>query len=136
VALPEEVAMDPITVILSALAVAGGKVGGQAIQDGYSALKSLILSKFGRDQPKLEERIDDYVDDQETFQKPAEKALRDAGADADQEVVDRAVALLRQAEAARSGVTGGLVGEINAKGVVVAGTIIGDVNQRIDGPDQ
>jgi hypothetical protein len=125
--------MDPITVILSALAVAGGKVGGQAIQDGYNALKSLILSKFGRDQPRLEERIDDYVDDQETFRKPAEKALRDAGAGADQEVVDRAVALLRQAEAAKSGVTGGLVGEINARGVVVAGTIIGDVNQRIDG---
>jgi hypothetical protein len=121
--------MDPITVILSALAVAGGKVGGQAVQDGYNALKSLILSKFGRNQPRLEERIDDYVDDQETFRKPAEKALRDAGAD--QEVVDRAVALLQQAEAARPGVTGGLVGEINAKGVVVAGTIIGDVNQRI-----
>jgi hypothetical protein len=125
--------MDPITVILSALAVAGGKVGGQAIQDGYNALKSLILSRFGHDQPRLEDRIDDYVDDQEIFQKPAEKALRDAGIGADQEVVDRAVALLRQAEAARPGVTGGLVGQINAKGVVVAGTIVGDVNQRIDG---
>jgi hypothetical protein len=126
--------MDPITVILSALAVAGGKVGGQAIQDGYNGLKSLILRKFGRDQPKLEERIDDYVADQETFQKPAEKALREAGASADQEVVDRAVDLLRQAEAASPGVSGGLVGQINAQGVVVAQTIIGDINQQFGGP--
>lgn len=123
--------MDPITVILSALAVAGGKVGTQAIQDGYAGLKSLILRKFGRNQPKLEERIDDYVTDQDTFQKPAEKALRDAGVGADQEVVDRAVELLRQAEADKPGVTGGLVGQINAQAVVVAQTIRGDVNQSI-----
>jgi hypothetical protein len=128
--------MDPITVILSALAVAGGKVGGQAIQDGYNALKSLILRKFGRDQPRLEERIDDYVADQETFQKPAEKALREAGVDSDREVVDRAVELLRQAEAARPGVTGGMVGQINAQGVIVAQTIIGNINQQFGGPGQ
>jgi hypothetical protein len=125
-------AVDPITVILSALAVAGGKVGAQAIQDGYAALRSLILRRFGRSQPKLEERIDDYVADQETFQKPAEKALRDAGAGTDQEVIDRAVELLRQAEADEPGITGGLVGQINAKGVVVAQTIHGGVHQTID----
>ena len=121
--------MDPITVILSALAVAGSKVADQAIRDGYAGLKALILKKFGKAQPKLEERIDDYVEDQETFERPAEKALRDAGVAADQEVVDRAVELLRAAEASQPGVTGGLVGQINARNVVVAQQIFGNVNQ-------
>lgn len=125
--------MDPITIILSALAVAGGKVGSQAIQDGYAALRSLILRKFGRGQPKLEERIDDYVADQKTFQTPAEKALHDAGVGSDQEVIDRAVELLRQAEADRPGVTGGLVGQINAQGVIVGQTIYGGAHQTISG---
>ena len=120
---------------LSALAVAGGKVGGQAIQDGYNALKSLILSKFRSRQPRLEEHIDGYVADQ-TTREQAETALREAGAAGDQEVVDRAVALLRQAEAASPGISGGLVGQINAQGVIVAHTISGPINQQFGGPPQ
>lgn len=128
--------MDPVSVILSALAVAGAKVAGQAIQDGYTGLKSLIVRKFGRSQPKLEERIEDYVADQETYEKPAEKALRDAGVGADQEVIDRAVELLRRAEAVQPGVTGGLVGQINAQGVIVARQIFGNVHQSFGGETQ
>jgi hypothetical protein len=126
--------MDPITVILSALAIAGGKVGTQAIQDGYAGLKSLILRKFGHTQPRLEERIDHYVADQDTYRKPAEKALRDVRADADQQVIDYAVEVLRRAEALNPGVTGGLVGQINAQGVVVAKQIFGGVRQNFGGP--
>lgn len=121
--------MDPVTVILSALAVAGAKVGDQVVRDGYTGLKALILHKFGQGRPKLEERIDDYVADQETFKKPAEKELTEAGVAADQEVVDRAVELLRAAERAQPGVTGGLVGQINARNVVVANQIYGGVHQ-------
>jgi hypothetical protein len=122
--------MDPITVILAALAVAGGKVADQAIRDGYAGLKALILRKFGHAGPKLEERIDDYVDDQDTFEKPAAKALREAGVDADQEIFDRAVELLKSAEAKQPGVTGGLVGQINARNVIVAQHIHGDIHQN------
>ena len=128
--------MDPITVILSALAVAGGKVADTAIADGYQGLKSLILRKFGRAQPKLEERIDDYVADQETFEKPAEKALRDAGADGDQEVIDRSLELLRQAEAVEPGVTGIRIETLNATNAVIARDIHGGVQQTSSGTGQ
>jgi hypothetical protein len=129
--------MDPITVILSALAVAGGKVATQAIQDGYDALKSLILRRYGREQPRLEERIDDYVDDQETYQKPAEKALREAGAGEDREVVDQALELLRQAEAVQPGVTGFQINNLTATNVAFAGRDIrGGVHQSSSGPSR
>jgi len=121
--------MDPITIILTALATAGGKVAGDAIGDAYAGLKRLIVQKFGAKDARLEQHIADYVDDPETYEKPAAKALRNVGAGDDQELVDRAVEVLRQAEEAQPGVTGGLVGQINASGgVVVAGTIHGGVH--------
>jgi hypothetical protein len=92
--------------------------------------------KFGRSQPKLEERLDDYVADQDTYQKPAEKALRDAGADADQEVIEQAVELLRRAEAVAPGVTGIEIGKLHATNVVVAQRIDGGVHQSSSGPGQ
>lgn len=122
--------MDPVTVILGALSVAGAKLGDQIIKDGYAGLKALIVRKFGAAQPKLQEHIDAYTEDPDTWEKPVAKALRDAGVDRDQEVVDVAAELLKAAENAQPGVTGGLVGQINAANgrIVVANRIEGGVH--------
>lgn len=121
--------MDPLTVIVSALAVGVGTVADQAIRDAYAGLRALIIRKFGARHPGLQERIDEHAEDPENRRDGIDNALRDAAVDRDQEVVTLATELLKLAEAVQPGVSGGLVGQINAQGgrVVVAETIHGGV---------
>ena len=126
--------MDPMTVLLSALALAGNAVqpiADQAVKDAYAGLKALIVNRFGPKNPKIERTLEVQAEDPETFKPSTEKALRDVGADRDQEVIDAATRLLKQAEQTRPGITGGMVDQINAQGgrvVVIHGDFRGTLN--------
>jgi hypothetical protein len=133
--------MDPLTILLSALSVASaalGPVADQAIKDGYAGLKELIIRKFGGKKPELAQVLDQHEKRPDVYNPAAEAALKQVGADQDQEILDKATELLKRAEAAQPGVTGGLVGQINAAGgrVVVAETIHGGVRMgnEVDKP--
>ena len=92
--------MDPLNIILSALALGGTTlqpIKDQAIKDGYVGLKSLVLNKFKQSAPELENRL--------AKREEAAKVLQEVGADQDQEVVDRATNLLKLAKARHSGNT-------------------------------
>ena len=126
--------MDPMTVLLSALALAGPAlkpVADQAVKDAYAGLKALLVARFGTMNPKLERTLDIHAEDPETFKPSTEKLLRDVGAERDQEVIDAATSLLKQAEGAQPGVTHGMVDQINAEGgrvVVIGGDFSGTLN--------
>ncbi len=123
-----------MTVILGALVAGGASAAQTAVADAYAGLKALISRKFGSAQPGLDQVLEQHAGDPDLYRLVAQRVLRDVGADRDQEVVDTATALLEQAEAATPGLTGGLVGQINAQGgriVVVGRDMHGDI--RMDG---
>jgi hypothetical protein len=121
--------MDPMSVLLPALSLAGSAlnpIADEAIRDGYRGLRALLIRKFGDSHPRLEEKLDEYADDPETYAKPTAKLLSQIGADQDQEVVDCATDLLRAGEKVQPGVSGGLVGQIDARGgkvTVISGNV-------------
>jgi hypothetical protein len=126
--------MDPLTVIVSALSLAGAAlqpVAEQAIKDGYAGLKALLIRKFGGVEPELAQVLDQHERRPEVYKPAAENLLRTVGADRDQEVVDAATALLKHAEQTQPGISGGLVGQINAQGgqvAVVQGNVHGGIH--------
>jgi hypothetical protein len=129
--------MDPITVLLSALSLAGTAlkpIAHEVIKDGYAGLKELIIRKFGGKEPELAQVLDLNEKRPDVYKPAVEATLKQVGADQDQEIIDRAMELLKRAEAAQPGVTGGLVGQINAAGgrVVVAETIHGGLRMGDD----
>ncbi len=91
--------MDPVTLILSALAagaVAGAKdTAAEAVRDGYGALKRLVRGRLGGD-ISHEVALENYEKDPEIWKEPLKKALTDVGADRDEGIIEQARALLEQ----------------------------------------
>src|SRR5215510_3625546 len=104
--------MDPITVIMGGLSLAGTlakPISDQVVKDGYAGLKSLIVHRFGTKDPSVETTLAKFEQKPEVWKEPMRDVLQEVGADKDQEVIDHATELVRKAEAAQPGITGGLV---------------------------
>ena len=122
--------VDPVSLILLALA-AGAAAGvkdtaSQAIKDGYAALKRLVSSRVAK-QPTGELVVAQHAADPETWQAPLRKALTDADASNDQELVTAAQELMELIDP--QGTRAGSY-TITASGdrAVAAQTIIGNVS--------
>lgn len=123
--------MEPVTVIVGAL-VAGAaaalkSTAEQAVKDAYAGLKRLVLDRC-RHKADVAQAVVELESKPDSAGRKAtlQEELAAAGVDKDQEVVDCAVALLKEAEKQNPGITGGLVGQINAAGgkvVVVGGNV-------------
>jgi hypothetical protein len=128
--------MDPITVIATALTL-GAQIALKstvetAAKDAYAGLKAVVLRKVGK-QPDAASSIEavENKPDSAARKEILVEALTTAGAHRDQEVVDRATDLLKLLETRSPGVTGGLVGQINAAGgkvLVLSGGNHGTIN--------
>jgi hypothetical protein len=99
--------MEPITTtILAALAAgaaaAAKDTAGAAIKDAYHGLKDLIQRRFAG-KPKADMVLAEHAKSPDTWKKPMEEALTEAGADKDQEIVQKAEALLKLLSDAKQG---------------------------------
>ncbi len=78
--------------------VAGAtKAAGDAAPDAYNSLKALIKGKFAG-KPTAEMVLKEHETDPETYKKPLEKELAEAGADKDEEIIQMASNVLEQVE--------------------------------------
>lgn len=118
--------MDPLTVILAAVSTA--ETAWLAKRPGrLGRPQDACLAEFGAKDAKLDERTENIGKILKLERNPPPKVLSDVDADQDQELEDQTTELLKNAEAAEPGVSGGLVGKINAQGGkgVVANVIHG-----------
>lgn len=85
--------MEPVTLILSALAGGAAKAAGDAAPDAYKALKELIKRKFAS-KPQAEMVLEEHEKDPQTYEVPLKKKLVEAEADKDEEILKKAQELL------------------------------------------
>ncbi len=94
--------MDPITLIVTALSAGAASAlqdgAATALKEAYSALRERARSLLAG-QRNGETVLAEYAEDPETWEPPLAKALRNADADRDADLIEAAQALLRLTDA-------------------------------------
>ena len=90
--------MEPLTLIMAALAAGAAKAAGDAAPDAYQGLKVLIKRKFAG-KPKGEILLlEEHESNPGMYEAPLKQKLLEAGADKDEEILAAARQLLEVME--------------------------------------
>jgi hypothetical protein len=114
--------MDPVSLIVAALAAGASAAlkdtAGQAVQDAYGGLKSLLKRRLG-EKRRTEDVVDRHEEAPDVWEKPLHDELAKAGLADDEEVIRAAQELLARVDPA--GARGGKykVTISGGKGIVV-----------------
>lgn len=120
--------MEPLSLILLALATGAAKAAENVAPDAYNGLKALIKKKFAG-KPKAEMVLEEHEQDPETYEAPLKKKLAEAGADKDEEIIKAAQKLVDQLESQPGGKQ--VIQNVKARFAAVAGignASIGNIN--------
>ena len=95
--------MDPVTLVLAALAAGvasgAGEAASQVVKDGYAGLKGLLVRRFAGN-ARAEQALADHESDPETYEKPLAKQLAETGAAEDPQIRAAAEELVKAAREA------------------------------------
>jgi hypothetical protein len=120
--------LDPLTLILTALAQGAAKAATEVVPDAYKSLRGLLKQRFAG-KPTAELVLQEHAADPATYEAPLRKQLELAALADDPEVLALARELLE-----RLGCPPGPTFEIgrNGKGIigqtVIGATIVGDLH--------
>jgi hypothetical protein len=114
--------MDPISLIVTALAAGASAAvrdtASQAVKDGYTGLKAVIMRKLGSS-PTAKEIIERHEEAPEVWEKPLAAELEKAGVGDDDEVIRLAEELMAKDDPAGARAGKYKVTIVGSKGVTV-----------------
>lgn len=110
--------MDPVSLILTALAAGLQTTAGEAAKDAYTGLKTLLHRKFAG-KPSAEMALTEYESDPKTWAAPLKKALMQEGVFQDPEVLAAAQKVMHIVQPQQAA-----IGKFN---VQIAGNVYGAV---------
>jgi hypothetical protein len=118
-----EVVVDPVTLIVGALAAGALKGAGEsattAVKDTYQALKTAVASRFTERQVSITV-LAEHEEDPDTYEKPLAKQIQGTGASDDPRIVELAQALMRLMDQEDGALSGKYTVDIRgAKGVQI-----------------
>ena len=118
--------VDPVSLVVGALAAGVSETGKAAVQDAYEALKRRLSALFSR-KPAAELALAEHAADPDTWEKPLAKALAESGAETDPQVIAAAQEVMRLLDAA-----GAAAGKYRVDLRGAQGVQVGDGNEQMN----